>query len=83
VDDAMGDFSSPLRFISDNWGLPYLTSRIEGSHNFEHVFAFDRIPRPPEPRRHVLATNKFYDWPDDYAGWPAGLEPEPPTIRYP
>jgi phospholipase C len=83
VDDAMGDFSSPLRFISDNWGLPYLTSRIEGSHTFEHVFDFDRNPRPPEPRRHVPATNRFYDWPDDYAGWPAGITPEPPEIRYP
>ena len=29
VDDAEGEFSSPLRFISDNWGLPYLTERIE------------------------------------------------------
>ena len=83
VDDARGDFSSPLRFISDNWGLPHLTSRIEASHNFEHVFDLRGAPRPPEPRRKVAATNKFYDWPDDYSGWPPGLVPEPPTIRYP
>ncbi len=25
VDDAEGEFSSPLKFIEDNWGLPYLT----------------------------------------------------------
>ena len=45
VDDAEGEFSSPLRFVSDNWGLPYLTERIERTHNFEHTFAFERNPR--------------------------------------
>ncbi len=45
VDDAEGEFSSPLRFVSDNWGLPYLTERIERTHNFEHAFAFERNPR--------------------------------------
>ena len=45
VDDAVGEFSSPLKFIEDNWGLTYLTPTIEGTHNFEHVFDFDRNPR--------------------------------------
>ena len=45
VDDAEGEFSSPLRFVSDNWGLPYLTERIERTHNFEHAFAFGKNPR--------------------------------------
>ena len=45
VDDAEADLCAPLRFIEDNWGLPYLTDRIERSHNFEHVFDFDRNPR--------------------------------------
>ena len=44
VDDAFGEFSAPLRFISDNWGLPYLTPRIRQSHNFEHVFDFEGKP---------------------------------------
>ena len=47
MDHALGEFSSPLRFIADNWGLPYLTDRIRNSHNFEHVFDFGRPPRPP------------------------------------
>ena len=56
--------SPPLRFIADNWDLPYLTPRIANSHNYKHVFDFDRRPRPPSPGRHVRATNDFWDWPD-------------------
>jgi phospholipase C len=83
IDDAFGEFTAPLRFVSDNWGLPPLTKRIESSHNFEHVFDFERTPRPPEPLPHVKATNRFWDWPEDFAAWPPTLEPEPPAIRYP
>jgi phospholipase C len=83
VDDAMTEFSAPLRFIADNWDLPYLTPRIRGSHNFEHVFDFDRKPRPPVPGHAVRATNRFWDWPEHFGAWPPGLEPEPPTIQYP
>jgi hypothetical protein len=83
IDDAFAEFSAPLRFIADNWGLPYLTDRIRGSHDFSHVFDFDRGPRPPEPLPHVAATNDFWDWPETFDEWPAGLEPEPPMIRYP
>ena len=50
LDDALGEFSSPLKFISDNWDLPYLTKRIEKTHNFEHVFDFSKRPRPPDPQ---------------------------------
>jgi phospholipase C len=49
VDDARGEFSSPLKFISDNWGLSYLTPRIANTHNFEHVFDFSAKPRKPDP----------------------------------
>jgi phospholipase C len=83
IDDAFGEFSSPLRFIADNWGLPSLTSRIRSSHNFEHVFDFDRKPRAPRPRGHVKATNDFWDWPETFPGWPETLDPEDPKIRYP
>lgn len=83
VDDARAEFSAPLRFIADNWGLPLLTPRIRGSHGFEHVFDFDRPPRDPDPRPKVRATGRFYRWPSDFPGWPVGLDPEDPNIRYP
>ena len=83
VDDALTEFSAPLRFVADNWDLPYLTDRIRGSHNFAHVFDFDSKPRPPEPRSHVRATNDFWDWPEHFPAWPTGIHPEEPAIRYP
>jgi phospholipase C len=49
VDQAVGEFSTPLRFIADNWSLPYLTQRIADAHNYEHVFDFHGRPRPPTP----------------------------------
>jgi phospholipase C len=50
VDHALGEFSTPLRFLSDNWGLTPLTDRIARTHNFEHVFDFRAGPREPDPR---------------------------------
>jgi phospholipase C len=80
VDDAEGEFSTPLKFIEDNWGLPYLTSRIERTHNFEHVFDFSRNPR--RDARPVPTTDDCYGTPweypgDDYPGWPPETEPDP------
>ena len=83
VDDAFGEFSAPLRFIADNWDLPYLTPRIREAHNFEHVFDFRADPRPPDPLPHVEATGRFWDFPGTFPGWPKGLEPDDPKIRYP
>jgi phospholipase C len=83
IDDALGEFSGPLRFIADNWGLPHLTPRIATAHGFEHVFDFRSKPRAPEPKQHVRATNDFWDWPESFPGWPAGIEPDEPQIRYP
>lgn len=83
VDDAFAEFSAPLRFVADNWGLPYAAPRIRRSHTFEHVFDFDRRPRPPEPLPHVPATNDFWDWPNDFPEWPDDLDPQDPRIRYP
>jgi phospholipase C len=83
VDDARAEFSAPLRFIAENWGLPQQTRRIRGSHDFEQVFDFGRPPRPPDPRPHVRATGRFHDWPNDFPGWPEGIDPEEPGIRYP
>jgi phospholipase C len=79
VDDAEGEFSSPLKFIEDNWGLSYLTERIERTHNFEHVFAFGRNARrdvqPLPPVDGCYGTP--WDFPGfDYPGWPDGTVPE-------
>ena len=45
IDTELGEFSTPLRFISDNWGLEPLTPRIANTHNFDHVFDFKQQPR--------------------------------------
>jgi len=79
VDDAEGEFSSPLKFVEDNWGLPYLTNRIERTHNFEHVFDFERNARRdtrPLPRIQGCYGTPW-DFPGfDYPGWPEGTVPE-------
>lgn len=84
VDDAVGEFTTPLRFIADNWDLPYLTQRFELTHNFEHVFDFDRPPRPPMlvPRIRDCYGQPFR-FPEGYGGWPEGTEPHPPQIVEP
>ncbi|MGH2652563.1 MAG: alkaline phosphatase family protein, partial [Actinomycetota bacterium] len=79
IDDAVGEFSSPVRFIQDNWGLPYLTERIERTHNFEHVFDFGRNPR--RDARPLAKYGTCYGTPwefpgEDYPGWPKGTDPE-------
>jgi phospholipase C len=79
VDDAEGEFSSPLKFIEDNWELPYLSDRIERTHNFEHVFDFDRNPRrdtPPIAKASDCYGNPFQYPGDDYPGWTATTEPD-------
>ncbi|MGH2637360.1 MAG: phospholipase C [Actinomycetota bacterium] len=80
VDDAEGEFSSPLKFIEDNWGLPYLTERIERTHNFEHVFDFATNPRTdaqPLPRIDTCYGTPWEYPGDGYPGWPEGTEPDP------
>jgi hypothetical protein len=78
IDDEVGEFSTPLRFISDNWGLPYLTPRIEKTHNMEHIFNFAAAPRAPRiaPTRAETYGKPFDYVPHDYPGWPAGTEPQ-------
>jgi phospholipase C len=76
IDDEMGEFSSPLRFISDNWGLDHLTPRIAATHNFEHVFDFSAPPRSPEITTLQAKTyGDAFDYPSDYPGWPPGTDP--------
>ncbi|HEX9822968.1 MAG TPA: alkaline phosphatase family protein [Actinomycetota bacterium] len=81
VDDVEGEFTSPLKFISDNWGLDYLTPEIAETHNFEQAFDFTQSPRPPDPR--PLKRDCFgdaYQFPTDYPEWPEGLEISPPNV---
>ncbi len=78
IDDKLGEFSTPLRFISDNWGLNYLTPRIANTHNFEHVFDFTKPPRPPQPTTTKAKTygHPFgFVPPAGYPGWPPGTRP--------
>ncbi|HEY7478257.1 MAG TPA: alkaline phosphatase family protein [Actinomycetota bacterium] len=78
LDTEQGEFSSPLRFISDNWGLPYLTDRIANTHGFEHVFDFRARPRDPVlgELRAPTVNDDPYEWVGDtYTGWEPGTEP--------
>jgi phospholipase C len=81
IDDVTGEFSSPLRFIADNWGLEYLTPRIANTHNFEHVFDFSKPPRPPSVTGKRAKTYGTFDhFPVDFPGWPAGTIPDPSSF---
>jgi phospholipase C len=77
IDDEIGEFSTPLRFIADNWDLPYLTDRIANTHNFEHVFDFTKPPRSPAVTGVRAPTfGRFDQFPEDYP-WPNGTVPDP------
>jgi phospholipase C len=50
VSGELGEFSSVLRFIEDNWGLrPYLTARDRSATPMLSAFDFTQPPRPPDP----------------------------------
>jgi phospholipase C len=53
VSHELGEFSSVLRFIEDNWGLRKLTHRDREATPLLSAFDFDQEPRPavPLPRR--------------------------------
>lgn len=38
VDHTVYDHSSIIKFVSDNWGLPYLTKRHASTNSIEHAF---------------------------------------------
>jgi phospholipase C len=82
IDRGLADFTSPLRFIADNWGVPYLSTRMEKMHNFEHAFDFSRQPRNPDPRpRKRDCFGAPGDFPEEYPGWPDDVEPDIPIIK--
>lgn len=48
VDHTTYDHASVVRFITENWGLPYLTKRVRSTNTIEHAFGgFRRFD--PEP----------------------------------
>jgi phospholipase C len=49
VSHELGEFSSVLRFIEDNWGLTRLTHRDRRATPLLSSFDFDQEPRLPEP----------------------------------
>jgi len=64
VDHTLGEFSSVLRFIEDNWGLSQLTARDRDAQNLSEAFDFTQEPLPPDP----LPTRSDCPgpkWPDD------------------
>jgi len=76
IDDELGEFSTPLRFISDNWGLPYLTPRIARAHNMEHLFDFRSDPRPPSfATQRARTFGDPYAYPSNFPDWPQGTVP--------
>jgi phospholipase C len=76
IDDEVGEFSTPLRFIADNWGLTPLTSRIKNTHNMEHLFDFKHDPRAPSVFTQRAKTfGDPYNYPSNFPDWPPGTVP--------
>ena len=49
IDHQLGEFSSVLRFIEENWGLRQLTHRDRDAMDLSYDFDFAQPPRPPDP----------------------------------
>jgi phospholipase C len=81
IDHELGEFTSPLGFVADNWGLPYLTERYDKVSNLEQAFDFRKGPRPPDPRPKLEGlTEDPWDFPEDFPEWPDYIQPMPPKI---
>jgi phospholipase C len=50
VDSTLGEFSSILRFVENNWGLTQLTRRDRIANDMSYNFDFARPPGPPDPQ---------------------------------
>jgi len=66
VDHTLGEFSSVLRFIEDNWGLSQLTHRDRDAANLSEAFDFSQEPRKPDPQP-VRTDCQGAQFPDDPA----------------
>jgi len=78
IDDEVGEFSTPLRFISDNWGLPHLTPRIKKAHDMSHLFDFTKNPQKPRfTTKRAKTFGTPWQHPNSFKDWPAGTIPAP------
>jgi phospholipase C len=50
IDSVLGEFSSVLRFIENNWGLTQLTRRDRIANDMSYNFDFTQPPRAPTPQ---------------------------------
>jgi len=84
VDHHHGEFSSVLRFIEDNWGLPQLTKRDRQAGNLHEAFDFTQAPRAPDPLpERTDCRGSIYANPPPGADRPIGPPPSPiatPTV---
>jgi phospholipase C len=76
------EFTAPLRFIADNWGIDPFTHRMSTSPNMEALFDFTRKPRknPAYGDKVNTTTKDAFDFPENYGGWDPGTTPMPPAI---
>jgi phospholipase C len=63
IDGHVGEFSSILRFIEDNWGLTQLTHRDRDARNLSYNFDFGQQPREALPEM-PLRTCQGERYPD-------------------
>ncbi|HEX9376059.1 MAG TPA: alkaline phosphatase family protein [Actinomycetota bacterium] len=76
IDHEVGEFSSPNRFIADNFDLDHLTDRVRNTHNFEHVFDFHRPTKKllaPDPLPPLNPGPLPPSPPADNIGWPPAI----------
>jgi phospholipase C len=66
VDHRLGEFSSMLRFVEENWMLGrFLTQRDRGANDLSYDFDFSQRPIPPDPlpERTDCASYPYPAWP--------------------
>jgi phospholipase C len=70
VDHHLGDFSSVLRFIEDNWRLTQLSQRDTNASDLSYDFNFNQQPRPPDPlpQRTDCPPGPIFPTPQRYGG---------------
>ena len=77
IDDELGEFSTPLRFIADNWGLdrsPRGSRRRTTSSTSSTSRSRRARPTPRPPEAKTTATRSEFV-PEGYPGWPEGTNP--------
>jgi phospholipase C len=77
VDHTLGEFSTVLRFIEDDWGLTQLTHRDANATNLTEAFDFTQAPRPatPLPRRGPDCTTPRFPDPVPPSASPSSPQP--------